>query len=95
MNYQALVNKAVDLQKQLLQSMISEPEIIDLPLQQEADELHQVLYSSVPWHWFHLYVKTVHEQLERPYWLAGKPGITTKLLEQIQLQTTLDELICK
>ena len=95
MDYQALVNKAVDLQKQLLQNMISEPEIIDLSLQKEADLLHQVLFSSVPWHWFHLYVKTVHEQLERPYWLAGKPGVTTKLLEQIKVQSMLDELICK
>lgn len=50
--------------------------VIDLPLEEDALDLHMYLFGNVPANTFREYVDYVHEKTQRPNWLAGLPGVT-------------------
>jgi hypothetical protein len=69
------LNLAIRIHKQLQANIIVEPEIIDLPLRQEARMLHEFFYSYVPNRQFRAYVKAVHSWTGYPNWLCGYKGV--------------------
>lgn len=84
MDYRKRLKEAIQVHRKLVENAASEPEILDFELQQRAAELHDFFYTDAPWHWFHQYVREVHDSLGRPYWLCGRPGVNAALLREIK-----------
>jgi hypothetical protein len=73
MNYYRLLSEAVKINKQLIE--FQDQGIIDLPLQERADEIHNIFYTKAPSGYFQEYVLAVHTRTGRATWLCGKPGV--------------------
>jgi hypothetical protein len=86
MNYTKPLKEAIELNRKLSENMQLSPEVIDFQLQKRARELHDFFYTLAPWHWFHVYVREVHDALQRPNWLCGRPGVDQRLLQEIELE---------
>lgn len=84
MDYRKFLKEALKVHKELLQNMQSDPEVVDLQLEARAKELHDFFYTVAPWHWFHCYVREIHDTLQRPYWLCSRPGVSEALLREIE-----------
>lgn len=65
---------AVKIHRQLQENVMKD--IIDFPLESDAAALHDLFYSHFPSQVFHAYVNHVHAELDRPNWLAGRPGVS-------------------
>jgi hypothetical protein len=84
MDYQKVLKQALAVHQELLQNVEAKPEIVDLQLEARAREIHNFFYTKAPWHWFHRYVREVHDTLQRPYWLCSRPGVNEALLREIE-----------
>lgn len=71
---QELFAYAVSIHRELEESITKD--ILNLPLESDAAALHEFFFSCVPATVFQAYVKHVHNELERPNWLAGRPGVS-------------------
>jgi hypothetical protein len=70
-----LLRRASRIHKQLRDNLMAEIEVIDIPLRQEASELHEFFYSCVPSEEFDRYVDFIHHAMENPNWLCGRAGV--------------------
>lgn len=69
-----LLDYAVKIHRELEENI--RKDVIDFPLESDAASLHELFYSHFPASFFESYVKHVHETLDRPNWLAGRPGVS-------------------
>ena len=86
MDYRKRLKEAILIHRKLVENTTSEPEILDFQLEKRAAELHDFFYTVAPWHWFHQYVREVHDSLGRPYLLCGRPGVNAALLREIKAE---------
>lgn len=71
---QIIFDYALQINKQRIENI--DNSVIDLPLEEDALDLHMYLFGNVPANTFREYVDYVHEKTQRPNWLAGLPGVT-------------------
>lgn len=70
-----IVARAKEIHTELLSNVNQEPQVVDVYLQKEADEIHAFMFGNVPSKTFRDYVDSIHTHLKSPNWLAGRLGV--------------------
>jgi hypothetical protein len=73
MNYYRLIAEAVETHKRLIQ--YQDAGVVDAPLQEKADRIHEIFYTKAPSGFFQEYVLAVHARTGRYTWLCGRDGV--------------------
>ena len=74
--HEYIVARAKEIHAELLANMNLEPQLIDLHLKKEAQDIHCFMFGSVPARVFRDYVDSIHTHLKSPNWLAGWLGVS-------------------
>lgn len=69
------LNRALLVHMRLQENRLADGDIVDVPLLNYADKLHEFFYTCVPSEEFREYVKRVHDGSGFPNWLCGRAGV--------------------